>query len=114
MKTEIINMIVQIALVVIPSLVTVYLIPWIKESISNKKQNIEVEKWNQFMDFVDKCVKGVEKLYTPEEWQKKKQEVFRMACSWVTSHGIELDLDQINLIVEGFVEELKPSNKEGK
>lgn len=103
-------MIVQIALVVIPSLITVYVIPWIKESIKNKKQNVEVEKWNQFMQFVDKCVKGVEKLYTPEEWQKKKDEVFGMACSWVSSHGIELDYEQINLIVEGFVEELKPSN----
>lgn len=114
MKTEIINMIVQIVLVVIPTLITAYVIPWIKESIKNKKQNVEVEKWNQFMDFVDKCVKGVEKLYTPEEWKKKKEEVFGMASSWASAHQIELNTEQINLIIEGFVEELKPSNKEGK
>lgn len=114
MKTEIINLVVQIVLVVLSSLVTVYLIPWIKASIDNKKQSVETDKWNQFMEFVNKCVEGVEKIYTPEEWQKKKVEVFNMACSWAFEKGIELTTEQINLIVEGFVQELKPNKKEGE
>lgn len=97
---ELMEILVKAIFVVVSVLITGYLIPWLKA-------NVQTEKLDTFMVFVEKCVQSAEKLYTPEEWKEKKQYVLDLASDELKNLGIELSSATIDAIIEGFVKEIK-------
>lgn len=97
---ELMEILIKAVFVVVSVLITGYLIPWLKA-------NVQTEKLDTFMVFVEKCVQSAEKLYTPEEWKEKKQYVLDLASEELKNLGIELSSATIDAIIEGFVKEIK-------
>lgn len=97
---ELMEILVKAIFAVMSVLITGYLIPWLKS-------NVQAEKMDAFMVFVEKCVQSAEKLYTPEEWKEKKQYVLDLATEEIKKLGIELSSATVEAIIEGFVKEIK-------
>lgn len=80
---------------------TAYIVPLIKANISQKKLD-------QLSYYVAVAVRCAEQLYTPEEWKEKKQYVTDYVLDIVNSKlKINLDEKDIDIIIEGIVNEIK-------
>ena len=93
---QILNAVVTVICLVITGI----LIPLIKAKIGQ-------EKFNQIRQYTEIAVRSAEQLYTPEEWKEKKQYVYDYILRKVNELGIGLDEADIDLIVEGIVNQVK-------
>lgn len=81
------------------ALVSAYLIPWIKNNISAKDMETIVF-WVRF------AVRCADQLFTPEEWEKKKQYVLSYIIDKVAEIGIKLSEEDINTLIEACVNQI--------
>lgn len=81
------------------ALVSAYLIPWIKNNISAKDMETIVF-WVRF------AVRCADQLFTPEEWEKKKQYVLGYIIDMAAKLGIRLSEEDINVLIEAAVNEI--------
>lgn len=96
------NVFMTIALAIISiagALVSAYLIPWIKNNISAKDMETIVF-WVRF------AVRCADQLFTPEEWEKKKQYVLAYVIDMAAKLGIKLTEEDINVLIEAAVNEI--------
>lgn len=96
------NVFMTIALAIISiagALVSAYLIPWIKNNISAKDMETIVF-WVRF------AVRCADQLFTPEEWEKKKQYVLGYVIDMAAKLGIKLTEEDINVLIEAAVNEI--------
>lgn len=100
MDKELLTMIVKIVLAIIGTVLTYYVIPYLKSSVDSTK-------WNDIMQFCEKCVEAAEKKYTPEEWREKKLYVMTLVANYCEKIGIPISTDDLDALVEGFVKEIK-------
>jgi len=100
MNQEVLNMIVKLVLAIVSVLVTSYVIPFIKSKVDSTK-------YNDLLSLVEKCVQAAEKIYTQEEWNKKKNYVYELTSTYAMDHGIDITPEELNAIVEGWVKEIK-------
>lgn len=100
MNPELITKIVEAIVTIILALVSAYVIPWLKNKIGDSK-------YATIIEFAEIVVRSAEKIYTPEEWEKKKEYAVEMVLEKAESIGIKLELDEINAIIEGAVQAVK-------
>ena len=81
------------------ALVSAYLIPWIKNNISAKDMETIVF-WVRF------AVRCADQLFTPEEWEKKKQYVLGYIIDMAAKLGLKLTGQDINVLIEAAVNEI--------
>ena len=93
-------MTIALALVSIASVcITRYLIPWIRANMSAK----DLEKLTYWVRFAVRCA---DQLFTPEEWQQKKEYVLSYIISMAAKIGLDLTEQDINVLIEAAVNEI--------
>ena len=99
-QTMIIPDIPNFGILLLGIIITAYVIPWIKEKIGEYK-------YNNFIDFVSKCVRAADQYYEPEQWASKKAYVVGLVQNYAIKIGINLDENDIDAVIEGLVNILR-------
>lgn len=96
------NVFMTIALAIISiagALVSAYVIPWIKTKIS--AQDMEtIVFWVRF------AVRCADQLFTPEQWEEKKDYVLNYIIDMAGRIGLKLTEKDINVLIESAVNEI--------
>ena len=87
-----ITKILEIVLALISAIITTFVIPVIKEKLSETKRE-KLRFW------VDVAVKAAEQLYGSKTGQQKKEYV----VSFLLSKGIVFDVDEVTALIESSV-----------
>ena len=96
------NTFMTIALAIISiagALVSAFVIPWIKKNISSK----DLETITFWVRFAVRCA---DQLFTPEQWQEKKQYVLGYIISKAAELGLHLSEEDINTLIEAMVNQI--------
>lgn len=100
MNSEMITEIIKAVLTIVSILVTAYVVPWLKQKVGE-------QKYTNFVDFVNKCVRAADQIYEPEQWLDKKVYVVKLAHDYAQKLGISLDEAEIDAIIEALVNFLR-------
>lgn len=100
MSNEMVTVIVKAVLAILSVFITTVLVPYIKERIGN-------DKYNKLVEYTKYAVRCAEQIYTPEEWEKKKQYVSQYITEKANDMGIGLNEQDIDLLIEGVVNLIK-------
>lgn len=85
----------------VSALVSAYLIPWLRSKTS-------VTQLDKVAYYTEMAVRAAEQLFTPDQWEKKKEYVYGYILDLVnTKLNIRLDQEDVNIIIEGVVNEVK-------
>ena len=90
--------IIQAFITLLATLITTFLIPYIKKKLSAEKLE-ELKKW------VTVAVSAAEQLYGSKTGQQKKEYV----VAFLLSKGIVFDVDEVNALIEAEVYKLTRS-----
>ncbi len=105
MNGEIFTQIVLAIITIIGALVSAYVVPFIKTKITDADMQ-------RLMEFVKIAVRCANQIFTPEQWEQKKQYVLNLVKEFIeTNLKIALTDEQINAIIEGIVNEIKSIDK---
>ena len=100
MNPELITKLTELIVTVIMAVISIYVIPWLKTKIGD-------DKYAMILEFAETVVRSAEKIYTVEEWEKKKAYAVHMVRNKVTDLGLNITESEINAIVEGAVQAVK-------
>ena len=100
MNPELITKIVEAVVTILLALISAYVIPWLKNKVGD-------DKYATLVEFAEIVVRSAEKLYTQEEWEKKKEYALELVLAKSESMGLKLEYDEINAIIEGAVQAVK-------
>lgn len=100
MTPELITKIVEALVTILLALVSAYVIPWIKNRVGE-------DKYNLLVNFAETVVRSAEKIFTPEQWEQKKEYAVDMVLEKSNSLGLKIGIDEINAIIEGAVQAVK-------
>ncbi len=100
MNNEMITVIIKAVLAILSVFITTVIIPFIKEKLGEAK-------YNQLVEYTECAVRCAEQLYTPEEWEKKKEYVSQYITEKANDMGIGLNEQDIDLLIEGVVNLIK-------
>lgn len=100
MSPELITKIVEAVVTILLALISAYVIPWLKNKVGD-------DKYATIVEFAEIVVRSAEKLYTPEEWEKKKEYALELVMAKADAIGLKLGYDEINAIIEGAVQAVK-------
>lgn len=100
MTPELITKIVEALVTILLALVSAYVIPWIKNRVGE-------DKYNLLVSFAETVVRSAEKIFTPEQWEQKKEYAVDMVLEKSNSLGLKIGIDEINAIIEGAVQAVK-------
>lgn len=95
-----ITVIIKAVLAILSVFITTVLVPYIKERMGN-------DKYNKLVEYTKYAVRCAEQIYTPEEWEKKKQYVSQYITEKANDMGIGLNEQDIDLLIEGVVNLIK-------
>ena len=96
MTPEMITKVTECALAVIVLLVSAYLIPWLKDKLTNNQ-------YNALKGLVRVGVFAAEQIFTSEQWKEKKQYVL----DFLKQNGYEIDAPAVDALIEATVRELR-------
>lgn len=101
MREEIFVKVVIAVFTIAWALITAYVIPWIKAKIGSD----EIEKLSWFATC---AIRAAEQMFTPEQWAEKKAYVVcQLKIIMNDQLSLKLTDDQLNVIIEGIVNEVK-------
>lgn len=101
METELFSKLISAIITLLCVIVSGYVIPYMQQKIGQ-------EKLEKFCYYVTVAVRCAEQIYAPEDWRKKKAYVFDYAKKVAKDKlGIDLNDDDIDIIIEGIVNEVK-------
>lgn len=101
MTTELFMKLVMSLISILGVIFTAYVLPWIKANVTQKQLDM-------LSYYVCVAVRCAEQMYKPEEWQQKKEYVTAYVMEVVNSKlHIGLDEQDIDIIIEGVVNEIK-------
>ena len=100
MSPELITKLVESIVTVVIILISAYVIPWLKNKIGD-------DKYATIVEFAEIVVRSAEKIYTPEEWEQKKQYAVMMVKEKASQLGLNISAEEINAIIEGAVQAVK-------
>ena len=100
MTPEMITKITEALITVLLALVSAYVIPWLKNKVGE-------DKYATVVEFAEIVVRSAEKLYTAEEWERKKEYAVYMVSQKSEELGLKLGTREINAIIEGAVQAVK-------
>ena len=105
MNSEIISKLLELVVTVLCLIVTTYVVPYIQTKIKGTKME-------DFLTYVEKCVKWANQTIPAEEWQRKKAEVTVMVKDFANDTlKLELSDSQIDAIIEAAVYTVKEGIK---
>src|SRR5574344_120899 len=84
---------------VLASLITAYVIPWLKKKISAENQQI-------ILSVADAAVLAVEQLYKTLGGEAKKEQAVQTVTDWLGKYNISVDKAQIEAAVEAAVKKM--------
>lgn len=100
MKSEIFVPIVGAILTILATLISAYVIPYIN-------QKITAEDMATIRHYIEIAVRCADQIFTPEQWQEKKQYVFEYICKVADEKlHIKLTPEDIDVLIEGFVRQI--------
>ena len=86
---------------IIMSLVGIYVIPVLKTSKYHKE-------FEMFNDFIIDMVRAANQLFTPEQWETKKNYVLVLVRDYMNNKtSLGFTEEQVNALIEGIVREIK-------
>lgn len=101
MTTELFMKLVMSLVSILGVIFTAYIVPWIKANMTQKQLD-------QLSYYVTVAVRCAEQIYTPEQWQEKKEYVTKYITDIINSKlKIGLNEQDIDVIIEGVVNEIK-------
>ena len=100
MNDEMITIIIKSLLAILSVFITAVVIPYVKEKLGEAK-------YNQLVEYTKYAVRCAEQMFTPEEWEKKKEYVSKYITDKATEMGIGLNEQDIDLLIEGVVNLIK-------
>lgn len=100
MNPELITELTKAIISVVLILISAYVIPWLKNKVGE-------DKYATVIEFAEIVVRSAEKIYTPEEWARKKEYAVEMVALKAKELGLELTVEEINAIIEGAVQAVK-------
>ena len=92
--------ILKIVISVCAALITVYLIPYLRTLRNDKR-------YASLIDMVEVAVRAAEQTIGSGKGELKKSEVLSYAVKWMNEHGIEIEHDQLNQLIECAVYQMK-------
>lgn len=100
MNPELITKLVEAIVTVVIVIISAYVIPWLKNKVGD-------DKYATIIEFAEIVVRSAEKIYTPEQWQEKKQYAVNLVIEKAKNIGIDLSVEEVNAIIEGAVQAVK-------
>lgn len=100
MNPELITKLVEAIVTVVIVIISAYVIPWLKNKVGE-------DKYATIIEFAEIVVRSAEKIYTPEQWQEKKQYAVNLVIEKAKNLGIDLSVEEVNAIIEGAVQAVK-------
>lgn len=76
----------------------------IKPAIDNY---VGKDKVDEFLGYIKVAIRCAEQIFTPEQWAEKKNYVYKYAIEKAAEMGIEIADTDIDVLIEGFVNEIK-------
>lgn len=93
--------ILKIVVSVAVTLITTFVIPYIKNKLKE-------DKYAQLLDIIAVAVNAAEQTIKGDKvGPERKAEVLRFVSEWMTQHGIKIDAEQLNQLIESAVFEMK-------
>ena len=105
MDTKVFMTIAMAIISIAGALVSAYVIPWIKANVSAK----DLETITFWVRFAVRCA---DQLFTPEQWEQKKQYVMAYIIDKVAELGLKLTDEDINTLIEAAVNSLHHGGEE--
>lgn len=68
---------------------------------------IDDSKYEKLFVYIEYAVRSAEQLYKIEESKEKKKYVYNYILDKAKEFGLDLNPDDVDLLVEGFVNEIK-------
>ena len=101
MTNELFIKIVGAILTILVALITGFVIPWLKSKVDG-------EQTQKLAYYVDMAVRCAEQIYTPDQWQDKKQYVTDYITRLVNdTFNLTLSSQDIDVLIEGAVNQIK-------
>jgi len=100
MANDILYMVLKLVIIVAITLITRYLIPWIKEQIGN-------EQYNRIEKEVNKFVLAIQQMYPDIAGEEKLHMVTDKIIDFLESKKIQLSEEQIRDLIESAVKTMK-------
>ena len=101
LNIELINAIIKVVILLVATILTKYAIPYVKTKIS-------AEKVALIVSYASVLVRGIEqKVKESGQGQKKLEEVTRLLAQRANEIGLVLSSEDIRLIIENAVKEMK-------
>jgi len=105
MTPEVFTKIMTAIFSILGILISTYLIPYIKSKMTAQ----DIERLTAFAKIAVRCAN---QIFTPEQWEEKKQYVVDMVKEFMDKNlHITLTDEQIHTIIEGLVNEVKKEDK---
>lgn len=89
--------IIEAIITLLFALISVFVVPYVKKKIAAEKLS-EILKW------VMKAVEAAEQIYKESGMGKEKK---KFVENFLTEHGINVDIEQLDVLIESAVWELK-------
>ena len=100
MNNDVFVPIVGAILTILATLISAYAIPLIK-------QKITAEDMATIRHYIELAVRCADQIYTPLQWQEKKQYVYEYICKVADEKlHIKLSPEDIDVLIEGFVRQI--------
>lgn len=98
---EMMNLVVMIA----AAAVSIYLVPWLKEKIGTDKL-AQIEKWVKY------AVEMAQQVYEAEPGEERKGIVLEFVENLMIAKNISITDEQLNVLIESAVKEMKMNSNE--
>ena len=95
--------IIEAVIVLISALITTFLLPYIKQKLSDEKRQ-------KLIFWIETAVKAAEQLYGSKTGQQKKEYV----VAFLLSKGIVADIDEVTALIESEVYKLTNTTEKGE
>lgn len=107
MDTKVFMTIAMAIISIAGALVSAYVIPWIKTNVSAK----DLETITFWVRFAVRCA---DQLFTPEQWEQKKQYVMSYIIDKASVLGLKLTEQDINILIESAVNSIHHGGTENE
>lgn len=93
------------------SIITVFVIPWIKAKIELINVEVEQAELEKIWKWMDVAIKAAEQL--AEQGRIEKLDKYQYVANILAKHGFKLDEQDVEVLIEGFCHELPKWFTEG-
>jgi len=100
MDFETFKVIITSVVSLVSVLLTALVIPWLKNKLG-------AEKLAKIEEYTTLAVRCAEQIYTPEQWAEKKKYVMQYIVGVSEQIGLEMSMEDLNVLIEGIVNEVK-------